>query len=249
MTTKNRYSEYDSLASIYDKQGTERHDIVVEQLEKIVLKYLPKEAHILDVCCGTGQIAQRLLKKGYQVTGIDGSEEMLRYARKNAPSAEFILEDARHFQFSPTFHAVISTDVGLNLVITLEELQSVFQNVYQALLENGIFVFDLYVDELCGEDWQRSKVQADAKDNYAWISQFNYDREEKLGCDRTTRFQLIDGQWQRYDMTFIWKLYSVTDVKFALEKVGFTDIIFSDIKADFEIESSGHVGCFFCRKT
>lgn len=194
MSTKNCYSEYDSLASMYDEQGTERHDIVVEQLDKLLLQYLPQRAHILDVCCGTGQIAQRLLKKGYQVTGIDGSEEMLRYARKNAPFAEFILEDARFFQFPPTFHAVISTDVGLNLVITIEELQSVFKNMYQALLENGIFVFDLYVEELCKEDWQCTKVQGYAKDNHVWLSQFYYEPEQKLGCDRTTRFELIDGQ-------------------------------------------------------
>ncbi|MEH2317909.1 class I SAM-dependent DNA methyltransferase [Nostoc sp.] len=233
---------------MYDSQGTERHDIVVAQLENLVLQHLPNGAQILDVCCGTGQIAQRLLKQGYQVTGIDGSEEMLHYAKKNAPSAEFILEDARFFQFPPTYHAVISTDVGLNLVITLEELQSVFRNVYQALRENGIFVFDLYVEELCGEDWQRTKVQGDAKENHAWISQFHYDTEKELGCDRTTRFELINGQWQRYNMTFVYKVYSVSDVKSTLEKIGFTDIIFYDIKADFGIESSNHVGCFICRK-
>ncbi|BAY91145.1 MULTISPECIES: class I SAM-dependent DNA methyltransferase [unclassified Tolypothrix] len=248
MTTKNRYAEYDKLASIYDEQGTERHDIVVGQLEKLVLQYLPKEAHILDVCCGTGQIAQRLLQKGYRVTGIDGSEEMLHYARKNAPNAEFILEDARYFQFLPTFGAVISTDVGLNLITTIEELQSVFQNVYQALLKNGIFVFDLYVEELCIEDWQTSKNRGEAKDNHAWISQFDYNTETKIGCDRTTRFELIDGQWQRFNMTFKWKLYSVTDIKSALDQAGFTDIVFSDIKNDFGVESSGHVGCFIARK-
>ncbi|BBD60563.1 type 12 methyltransferase [Nostoc sp. HK-01] len=249
MTTKNRYAEYDSLASMYDDQGTQRHDIVVEQLEQLVLQHLPKPARILDICCGTGQIAQRLLQKGYQVTGIDSSEEMLRYARKNAPHAEFILEDARFFQFTSIFHAVISTDVGLNLINTLEELQSVFQNVYQALRENGIFIFDLYVEELCIEDWQTTKIQGEAKENNAWINQFDYDVETKIGCDRTTRFELIDGQWQRFNMTFNWKLYSVTDVKSALAKVGFTDIVFYDIKNDFGIESSGHIGCFVCRKS
>ncbi|MBE9209300.1 methyltransferase domain-containing protein [Nostoc sp. LEGE 06077] len=248
MTTKNRYAEYDSLASMYDDQGTERHDLVVEQLEKLVLQHLHKSAHILDVCCGTGQIAQRLIQKGYQVTGIDGSEEMLCYARKNAPNAEFILEDARFFKFSSTFHAVISTDVGLNLVTTIEELQKVFQNVYQALRENGIFVFDLYVEELCIEDWQRTKIQGEAKENNAWISEFDYDTEKKIGCDRTTRFELIDGQWQRSNMTFRWKLYSVTDVKSTLAKVGFTDIVFYDIKNDFGVESSGHIGCFVACK-
>lgn len=49
-------------------------------------------------------------------------------------------------------------------------------------------------------------------------------------------------------MTFTWKLYSITDVKSALENVGFTDIVFSDIKKDFGIEFSGHVGCFIVRK-
>ncbi|MGH8002885.1 MAG: class I SAM-dependent DNA methyltransferase, partial [Brasilonema sp.] len=144
----NRYSEYDGLASIYDKQGTDHHETVVAQLEKFVLQHLPKEAHIFDLCCGTGQVLQRLAKKGYQVTGLDGSEAMLQYARKNIPSAEFILDEARFFKLPPTFNAVISTDVALNHVMSLEELKSVFQNVYGALLENGLFVFDFLLEEL-----------------------------------------------------------------------------------------------------
>jgi hypothetical protein len=49
MSLTTRYSEYDGLASMYDELGTERHDIVVAQLEKLVLQYLPEKAKILDL--------------------------------------------------------------------------------------------------------------------------------------------------------------------------------------------------------
>jgi SAM-dependent methyltransferase len=248
MSLTNRYSEYDGLASMYDELGTERHDIVVAQLEKLVLQYLPQEAKILDLCCGTGQIAQRLLKQKYQVTGIDGSEAMLNYARKNAPGADFILDDARFFNLPATFHAAISTDVGLNLILTIEELESAFQNVYQALLNNGIFVFDLYLEELCGDDWKQTTVKGDTKKNHAWISHFGYDSENKLGRDNTTRFELINEQWQRSDLTFIWKLYSASEVKSNSEKVGFSEISMYDIKEDFGVDNVDNIACFVCHK-
>ena len=60
--------------------------------------------HLLDVCCGTGQLAVHFLERGYKVTGLDLSDEMLHYARQNAASyvergrARFVQGDAADFE-------------------------------------------------------------------------------------------------------------------------------------------------------
>ncbi len=93
-----RYSDYDPFAWVYNKHwGDSFTGPSLHAMENLVLAYLPDKARILDLCCGTGQLAQILLAHGYQVTGLDGSDEMLKFARENAPAGEFIMDDARSF--------------------------------------------------------------------------------------------------------------------------------------------------------
>ena len=68
---------------------------------------------------------------------------MLRYAKENAPGAEFIPEDARNFKLPPVYDGVFSTFDSLNHVMTIDELQAVFNNVNECLVKGGIFIFDL----------------------------------------------------------------------------------------------------------
>src|SRR5438309_1754506 len=113
-----RFSDYDPFAWIYTNYwGHEFHDEVMPALEKLVLKRLPRQASILDVCCGDGRVTRALMRRGYRVTGLDGSEGMLSYARKRVPKAELLLLDAREFQLPARFDAAISTFDSLNHVM------------------------------------------------------------------------------------------------------------------------------------
>ncbi|MBN3925210.1 class I SAM-dependent methyltransferase [Nostoc sp. NMS4] len=248
MSLKERNTNHDAIASMYDLKGMERHDIVLDCLDRLILKNLPEGSHIFDLGCGTGQIAKRLLKRGYQVTGLDSSEGMLNIARENAPDAKFILDDARFFKLPPTFNAAISTDGVLNYFLKSEELQEVLQNVYNALLENGIFVFELYLDEFCESNWKNSDFGGGVKDDNVWLDVWSYNIENKIGRKDTTRFQLINGNWQRLDKSFFLKAYSAKEIKIILEKVGFTEVSIYDINRDLEVNKACETACFICRK-
>ena len=83
MSSKTLYSDYDLGAWLYNKEASpELINATLPHLEELLLSHLPKEAHILDLGCSSGQLAQHLLRKRYKVTGIDGSKEMLRFARE-----------------------------------------------------------------------------------------------------------------------------------------------------------------------
>jgi 2-polyprenyl-3-methyl-5-hydroxy-6-metoxy-1,4-benzoquinol methylase len=56
---------------------------ILPALEQIMLSQLSPEAHILELGCGSGYLAQQLNIRGYKVTGIDASESLLNYAKKN----------------------------------------------------------------------------------------------------------------------------------------------------------------------
>src|SRR5690349_1767592 len=121
-----RYSDYDRFAWIYNRYwggGFTRQ--VLPILEKLIFPNIPAEAHLIDVACGSGQLAGALTEKGYRVTGIDGSENLLVFARQNAPNAEFILADARSFAMPARFHAALCHYDSLNHIMTLPELTAV----------------------------------------------------------------------------------------------------------------------------
>jgi SAM-dependent methyltransferase len=246
--SKERNTNHDTIASMYDLKGIEHHDITLNCIDRLILKNIPEGSHIFDLGCGTGQIAQRLLKKGYQVTGLDSSEGMLKVAQENAPDAKFILDDARFFKLPPTFHAAISTDVVLNYLLSIEELKDALQNVYTSLLENGIFAFELYLEELCASSWKNSDSGGAVKDDNVWVDIWSYNTENKIGRKDTTRFQIENGIWQRYDRSFFLKAYSAIEVKSVLEQVGFREITIYDITQDLGVEKGSETACFVCHK-
>lgn len=243
-----RYTGYDPIAWIYKEYfGQKQIEKALPPLEQLLLRHLPEKAQILDLCCGAGELAQQLLTKGYEVTGLDGSETMLRYARENAPSGEFILGDARFFELPPTFDAVVSISGSLAYIIKIEELISAFRRVYAALQKNGLFVFNMYLEEEYQSDWN-DNISGDIKDEYAWAVKTKYYPEEKIGRLHFTLFQLIEGNWQRLDTTVEEKCYSVTDVQAALENVGFTEVNIYDAGRDLGVEQSAGHAYFVCRK-
>jgi SAM-dependent methyltransferase len=224
MLSSTRYSAYDSFARIINETwGPEVSETLFPDIEKLLLKNLPQQSQILDLCCGAGYIAEKLLQKGYHVTGIDGSDKLLSYARENAHNGKFILDDVRDFKLASTFHGVVSTDYGLNHVINLEELTSVFKNVYTALLLNGLFMFDLSLDRRYQSDWNNSTI-GDVKEEYAWALRRSYNSEEKIGTINITVFELINENWQRHDITWLVKGYSQAQVISALKTVGFKKV-------------------------
>lgn len=183
------------------------------------------------------------------MTGLDGSEDMLRYARKNLPDGQFILNDARFFKLPSTFDAIISTSASLNHVTNIEELQCIFQNVHTALVTNSMFLFDINLEERFDTDpvWKDS-LSGNITDEYAWAWRKKYYPQDKIGKIDITVFELVNATWQRSDMTWLVKSYSKTEIQSALKNVGFTEISVYDAERDFAIDKKAGNAYFVCRK-
>jgi cyclopropane fatty-acyl-phospholipid synthase-like methyltransferase len=85
-------------------------DHVSPYLDRI-LEGLPAGAKVLDLGCGTGQpIAKYIVESGFQVTGVDESEQMLKFARQTVPEAELIQADMVTVELTDTFDAAVAWD-------------------------------------------------------------------------------------------------------------------------------------------
>lgn len=101
---------------------------------------------IVELGCGPGATAARLLTAKYHVVGIDISPDMLALAREHAPRGEFIEASWTDWEIPPC-DAVLAVNEVLNYApdssVTLKSLERVFARVFKALWPGGVFLFDI----------------------------------------------------------------------------------------------------------
>jgi SAM-dependent methyltransferase len=224
---------YDSFASLYNNYWHwDFHQIALQALEKLLLPKLPAGARILDVCCGTGRMAHELLARGFAVTGLDRSEQMLRCAKQNAPNAQFLLADASRFVLLRHFHGALSIFDSMNHILTSTALLNTFRNVHDSLLHDGSFIFDLNLEQAYRADWDRSCSVVD--DTHAFIMRGGYDTAQRLAHTKITIFQL-NGLWHRSDIVIHQRCHSLDEVAELLHHAGFRDVRIYDAQQDLGI--------------
>jgi SAM-dependent methyltransferase len=238
-------SAYDRFAWYYNKYWASGPNSFVMRalpiLDRLLLSSLPQGARVLDLCCGNGQLAAELTKRGIEVTGIDASAVLLDYARQNAPGAEFLLADARTFALPATYHAVLSTFDSLNHILEREELLKVFANVSAALIPSGRFLFDLNMDAGYRARWRGSFGVVDAA--HVCVVQSAYAPAEGLGQMVFTMFDQSTEGWQRSDITMFQHAYAQDEVFATLHDAGFVGTVGKD--AETELGMAGTPGRMF----
>ena len=101
----------------------------------------PRKA--LDLACGTGVLCRILKEAGMDVTGMDLSEGMITIAREQSPDVHFDVADMITYRPEQSFDLVTCTGDAVNHIGNLQDVASIFQNVYDCLIPGGWFVFDL----------------------------------------------------------------------------------------------------------
>lgn len=247
MTLEEGYTDYDAFAWTYKRHWSrEVPPDIWTVLEKMFVPRLPRGARVLDLCCGTGYTVAELSRRGFEVTGLDASKEMLRYARRLAPSARFVHADARAFELPPVYRGVVSTFDSLNHLMSLEDLTAAFRNVHRALAPAGLFFFDMNMEKAFLRHWVDfySIVERD----HACVLRGEYDRKTKLARYDITMFRLSGEVWRRADTSISERCYTPAEIRRALRQAGFGEITTYD--ADKELGLTEHVGrrFFLARK-
>lgn len=233
-----RYEAYSPFAWFYDRYfDFHKHSLFI--FDKLLAGRLRKGSRILDLGCGTGHLAKALDARGYEVVGVDGSEEMLSYARKKVPDGVFIAADAREFKIKPSFTAVVSTFDCMNHIMSQAELAVVFGNVFSSLEDGGYFMFDLNMEEAFETQWDKSSNIVN-EDSVCTVSG-GYDRDEKIGVTRLTMFVLREN-WVRSDVALYQRCYSIEEVTAVLDRCGFQEISSHDAMRDLGMEGRLSIG-------
>lgn len=132
---------YEKFARFYDAVNGEPRERILQILD-FIARFRPETESVLELGCGTGAILAGL-GSGLSLTGVDLSPDMLEYARRRCPSADFIQGDITSFSLHEKFDVVICVFDTLNHVTTFEGWLSTFERVREHLNAGGLFIFDV----------------------------------------------------------------------------------------------------------
>lgn len=224
---------YRSFAQVYDLF---MDNVPYEEWSRYIISLLKEygiaDGLVLDLGCGTGKLTRLLKQAGYDMIGVDNSEEMLEIAREMEYEADtepdeaderqilYLLQDMREFELYGTVRAVISICDSMNYITDEEDLRTVFRLVNNYLDPKGIFVFDLNTcykyRELLGETTISENRE---EGSFIWDNYF--DEESGINEYDLTLFIREEGNlYRKYEETHYQKAYELETIKRLLREAG-----------------------------
>jgi ubiquinone/menaquinone biosynthesis C-methylase UbiE len=219
-------SVYERFAYFYAKGPYRQYSTrMAELLPAVLERFSAKPQRILDLACGEGTFAVLMAKKGFQVTGVDLSSQMLQIAGECAKNekvdVELHLHDMRSLPFEEKFDLVTCWYDSLNYLLELEDLEKAFAGVWRAIKKGGLFIFDMNTIYGLAVNWQRHpcNVQQDTSELFE-IHCSIYDFEKNIATLRITGFMKERNGWIRMDEEHKERGYSLEEIKQCLKKAG-----------------------------
>ncbi len=139
------YEGYDAIARVYDRLNSELdYEAWADFFEGLFDRFLEKRPElVLDLACGTGPMTRTLAKRGYDMIGVDGSEEMLAKAYAEGGGILYLLQDMRELELYGTVGATVCCLDSINYLLEERDVARVFSLVHNYLDPDGLFLFDV----------------------------------------------------------------------------------------------------------
>ncbi len=205
-----------------------------EVKQAVKLSGIRKGAKVLDLCCGIGRHSVELARRGFNVIGVDLTEEYIDKARRKARAqglnVQFIRDDMRRFCQLDYFDAAINMFTAFGYFENPADDRRVLTNIYYSLRKGGTLIIDVVGKEIiarifCRRHWD--------EDNGRIFLQ-----ERKIRQD----WSWIDNRWiilengKRREFRFGHRIYSAAELTGLLKDCGFSSVrIYGDLTgADYD---------------
>ncbi len=227
---------YDLISDVYDAVNRDIDYSVWADFVEVTLRDNMKFAPTLglDLGCGTGRMTLELAARGYDMTGVDYSADMLCRASENEMRANlpgkilWLCQDMTEFELYGTVDFCVCCLDTMNHLTTPSDFRLCLDLVHNYLSPDGIFIFDVncrgkfenvYADN--------SYVFESGEDMLVW--QNRYEKRTSL-CDfYITAFKKCGDNYERYDEIQTERMYTLRSIKNMLRDTGFEALgIYSD---------------------
>ena len=210
---------YDQLMSDVDYEGW------ADYYTRLLSIYGIRNGKVCECACGTGNLTLPLYRRGFQMTGVDLSREMLWQAaqksRKNGVAIPFVQQDMRALNLHRPVDAVLATCDGVNYLQTEEDLTSFFRAAKRAIKPGGALVFDVSTPYklkhiLCGG------LMCEDTEQITWLWQNTWhERSQTVDLDLCFFIREEDGRYRRTEEHQKQRAWDAETLKNLLWKAGF----------------------------
>ena len=216
---------YTSFARVYDLfMDNVPYGLWCSYICDVLNEYGITDGPVLDLGCGTGELTRLMAKRGYDMTGLDSSVDMLMMAREKTQDSDilYLLQQMQDLELDGCVCAVYSACDCLNYILEENELAETFRRVHQYLENGGIFLFDMNTDYkyrmLLG-----NRTFAESRTEGSFIWENYYDEQTAVNeYDLTLFIPEENGLYRRYTETHFQKNYSMEQIQKMFTDAGFT---------------------------
>ena len=237
---KNLAASYDRLTNDVDYAAT------VDFYEQILRREGLRPRTCVDLACGTGSVTAILARRGYEVTGVDMSEEMLTEAAMKTMDMEnrpmFSCQRLERLRLPRAVDMAVCALDSLDYITDPDACAQAIRRAYKALNPGGIFIFDVNTPEkLRAMDGQ---VFLDEDDDVFCVWRGEFDELTNICSYGMDLFQREGSVWHRSFEEHREYAYSQTQLTDYLKAAGFTHI---EVYADrlFEAPRAGEQRIYF----
>lgn len=223
---------YSSFAEVYDLfMDNVPYEEWYAYLHMLLEEYGIKEGLVLELGCGTGKMTRLLADHGYDMIGLDLSEEMLSIASENTKPEQGILylcQDMREFELYGSVRAIVSICDSVNYILEEEDLKKVFSLVHTYLDPGGVFIFDLNTiykyETILGET---TICENRAESSFIWDNY--YDEESGINeYDLTLFIKEEKDLYRKYEEIHYQRGYDLKTIETLIKEAGLTFVTMYD---------------------
>lgn len=227
---------YERFAYLYDELMKDvPYEKWVKLLQRLQNEYQFSGHKILDLACGTGELSVLLAKNGYDVTGVDLSEDMLTVAQnkaeKNGCHVHFFQQDMSRLELIDEYDIIGIFCDSLNYLSTEDEIKATFSRVYRYLKKGGLFLFDVHSVYKMNEIFKNQTFTYD--DDHIYYIWDCFEGDAPYSVDHELTFFVEDsmGKFDRIDENHYQRTYPEETYQTWLKEAGFELV---EMIGDFE---------------
>lgn len=221
---------YEEFAGVYDELMEEiPYAEWVERICGFLIEKGVSSGVICELGCGTGSVTELLAKAGYQMIGVELSEDMLALAEnkreKSGQNILYLHQDMTELTLAEPVDAFVSVCDSMNYLLTETALDKVLANVRKYLRAGGWLIFDCKT-EYCYRHVMGNRTMVDETEDVTCIWDNVYDRDKRINEYLVTVFRKCLGSdlYERFDEVHRQRAYLPEELERHLVANGFTNI-------------------------
>ena len=217
---------YQAFAELYDELMNDvDYESWADYYTRLLSIFGVRGGKLCECACGTGSLTIPLHRRGFQMTGVDLSQEMLWQAaqksRKLGIAIPFVKQDMKALNLHRPMDAVLATCDGVNYLLTEEDLLSFVRAAHRAIRPGGALVFDVSTPYKLKHVLCSGLMGEDREDiTYLWQNTW-HEKKQKVDLDLCFFVREQDGRYRRLDEHQCQRAWDMKTLKETMWHAGF----------------------------